>query len=64
MGCAGLGRAVCEQDAREVVFAALDHGVNVFDTADVYAGGTSEEILGRALAGARSTIQIATKFGG
>ena len=44
--------------------AALDHGINFFDTADVYGGRHSEEILGRALAGRdRASVVIATKFG-
>jgi aryl-alcohol dehydrogenase-like predicted oxidoreductase len=53
------------EDAGEcirMVHQALDAGVNVVDTADVYAFGQSEEILGRALAGRRDDVVLATKF--
>jgi aryl-alcohol dehydrogenase-like predicted oxidoreductase len=46
-----------------VVDAALDAGINFFDTADVYGAGQSEEFLGKALKGRRSKAIIATKFG-
>jgi aryl-alcohol dehydrogenase-like predicted oxidoreductase len=46
-----------------VVDAALDVGINFFDTADVYGTGQSEEYLGRALKGRRERAIIATKFG-
>jgi aryl-alcohol dehydrogenase-like predicted oxidoreductase len=46
-----------------VVNAALDAGINFFDTADSYANGKSEELLGRFLAGRRAEAIIATKFG-
>jgi aryl-alcohol dehydrogenase-like predicted oxidoreductase len=42
---------------------ALDHGVTLFDTADVYGAGHSEEVLGRGLVGHRDEAVIATKFG-
>jgi aryl-alcohol dehydrogenase-like predicted oxidoreductase len=45
------------------VDAALDSGINFFDTADVYGGGQSEEFLGKALKGRREKAIIATKFG-
>src|SRR5512132_3354492 len=41
----------------------LELGVTFFDTADVYGTGHSEEVLGRALAGARDEVVLATKFG-
>jgi len=47
-----------------VVDAALDAGINLFDTADIYGGTRSEEFLGRALRGRRDRALIATKFGG
>lgn len=50
--------------ADRMVGQALDAGINFFDTADVYAGGQSEEILGKALAGRRDQAIIATKVGG
>ncbi|UQX88143.1 aldo/keto reductase [Jatrophihabitans telluris] len=47
--------------ARRQIDLARDAGVNLFDTADVYSGGLSEEILGKALGGARDDVLIATK---
>ena len=46
-----------------MVAAAIDAGINFFDTADIYGGGQSEEYLGRALKGRRDKVLIATKFG-
>ena len=53
-----------ETIADRLVGQALDAGINFFDTADVYAGGQSEEILGRALSSRRDEVVIATKVGG
>jgi aryl-alcohol dehydrogenase-like predicted oxidoreductase len=53
-----------ETVADKLVGQALDAGINFFDTADVYARGQSEEILGRALASRRREVVIATKVGG
>lgn len=50
-------------DADAIVGRAVDAGVNFFDTADVYAAGESEEMLGRALASRRDDVVIATKAG-
>lgn len=47
--------------AREMVARALDMGINLFDTADMYAEGQSEEILGRALGRRRQDVVLATK---
>jgi aryl-alcohol dehydrogenase-like predicted oxidoreductase len=52
------------QGARRMVDIALDAGVNLFDTADIYSGGLSEEILGQALAGRRDEVVLATKVRG
>lgn len=49
--------------ANAMVGRALDAGINFFDTADAYAGGESETILGRALKGQRTEVVIATKVG-
>jgi aryl-alcohol dehydrogenase-like predicted oxidoreductase len=46
-----------------VIDAALDEGVTLIDTADIYGQGTSEEFIGRALEGRRDRVLIATKFG-
>ena len=52
-----------EQACREMVDGALAAGITLFDTADIYDFGTSEEILGRALAGRRDRVVVATKVG-
>jgi aryl-alcohol dehydrogenase-like predicted oxidoreductase len=49
------------QEATRLVDICLEAGVNFFDTADVYSQGASEEILGKAIAGRRSTVLISTK---
>ncbi len=55
-----------EQESRPFIKAALDAGINFFDTANVYSAGSSEEIVGRALAdmGNRDELVIATKVHG
>lgn len=63
MGCNNFGGRIDEQRSREVIDAALDVGVNFFDTADVYANGKSEELLGRYLGARRRNVIVATKFG-
>ena len=52
------------EDSIRVIHAALDAGVNFIDTADVYSAGESEEIVGKALAGRREQVVLATKFHG
>jgi aryl-alcohol dehydrogenase-like predicted oxidoreductase len=47
-----------------IIHAAIDRGVNFIDTADVYSAGESEEIVGRALAGRRDEVVLATKVHG
>jgi aryl-alcohol dehydrogenase-like predicted oxidoreductase len=64
LGCNNFGMRIEEDASRAVVDAALDAGVNHFDTADVYGGGKSEEFLGRALGTRRGDAVITTKFGG
>ena len=49
-------------DAIRVIHRALDAGINFVDTADVYSGGVSEEIVGEALQGRRDGVVLATKF--
>jgi aryl-alcohol dehydrogenase-like predicted oxidoreductase len=66
LGTMGLGGAYGPADEAEAVATiamALDQGVNLFDTADFYGAGISEEILGKALAGRRDHAVIATKTG-
>src|SRR3954454_24410354 len=56
------GSQVEEDAARDCVRAALDEGITTFDTADAYAGGSAEEVLGRALKGERRAgLEIFTK---
>ncbi|MGK5170161.1 aldo/keto reductase [Geodermatophilus sp. CPCC 205761] len=49
-------------DSVRIIHRALDAGINVVDTADVYSGGVSEEIVGEALEGRRDDVVLATKF--
>src|ERR1051326_5640468 len=63
IGCNNFGWRTDAAGATAVVDAALDTGINFFDTADVYGGGQSEEFLGKALKGRRGKAIIATKFG-
>ncbi len=63
VGTNNFGRRLDQAGARAVVDAALDHGINLFDTADIYGGGESERYLGAALRGRRDLALIATKFG-
>jgi len=64
LGCNNFGRRVDADGTQVVVDAALDAGINFFDTADVYGGGgVSEEYLGAALGSRRDDVLIATKFG-
>jgi len=48
-------------DAKKLIDICLEHGVNFFDTADVYSGGGSEEVLGEALKGRRDDVLLSTK---
>jgi aryl-alcohol dehydrogenase-like predicted oxidoreductase len=65
VGCNNFGMRIDETHSEEVINAALDQGINFFDTADMYADGKSEELIGRFLVGGghRSDVIIATKFG-
>jgi aryl-alcohol dehydrogenase-like predicted oxidoreductase len=63
LGCNNFGGRLDEKGTRVVVDAALDAGITLFDTADIYGGRRSEEFVGRALAGCRDDVVIATKFG-
>ncbi len=63
VGCNNFGARIDEARTREVIDAALEAGINFFDTADVYGGGKSEELLGRIIGSRRPRVVIATKFG-
>src|SRR4051794_37863639 len=64
LGCNNFGRRLDAAQTAVVVNAALDAGINFFDTADVYGAGQSEEYLGAALKTRRSEAVIATKYFG
>jgi aryl-alcohol dehydrogenase-like predicted oxidoreductase len=63
LGCNNFGIRLDQARTTRVVHAALAAGINFFDTADVYGGTKSEEFLGRAIEGRRSSVIIASKFG-
>jgi aryl-alcohol dehydrogenase-like predicted oxidoreductase len=63
IGCNNFGSRIDDKRTGEVIEAALDVGINFFDTADMYGNGRSEELLGRFLGDRRSDVIIATKFG-
>lgn len=58
-----FGRECDERASSEVVAAALECGINLFDTSDSYSEGRSEELLGRALGSHRDEVVLATKTG-
>jgi len=65
LGCNNFGGRIGLDETRAVVDAALELGVTLFDTADIYGnGGGSEELLGQVLEGRRDHVFLATKFGG
>jgi aryl-alcohol dehydrogenase-like predicted oxidoreductase len=63
LGCNNFGGRIDAAATRAVVDAALDAGINFFDTADIYGGTRSEELLGKALGSRRDEVIVATKFG-
>jgi aryl-alcohol dehydrogenase-like predicted oxidoreductase len=67
LGCMGLsfgmGPAVRKEEGIALIRAAVDRGVTLFDTAEVYGPFTNEELVGEALAPVRHQVVIATKFG-
>ncbi|OEJ34857.1 aldo/keto reductase [Streptomyces subrutilus] len=64
LGCNNFGRRLDAQATRAVIDAALDAGITLLDTADIYGGlGGSENHLGQALKGRRDQVVLATKFG-
>jgi aryl-alcohol dehydrogenase-like predicted oxidoreductase len=63
VGCNNFGRRIDEDRARKVVDAAFEVGATLFDTADLYGDGRSEEFLGEALGRRRDEAVIVSKFG-
>jgi aryl-alcohol dehydrogenase-like predicted oxidoreductase len=63
LGCNNFGRRLDADATKGVVDAAIDAGITLFDTAELYGDGLSEEYLGRALGDRRGDVVVATKFG-
>jgi aryl-alcohol dehydrogenase-like predicted oxidoreductase len=63
LGCNNFGMRIAQAEADTVVDAAIDLGINFFDTADMYGGEQSEVMLGKALGKRRPQHIVATKFG-
>lgn len=63
LGTNNFGGRIDYEQSLAVVDAALEEGIDLFDTADIYSQGTSEEFIGRALEGRRDRVLLATKFG-
>lgn len=63
LGCNNFGRRLDQEGTNAVVRQALDSGITLFDTADIYGQGASEEMLGLALGSERENVVVATKFG-
>ena len=61
LGCMSLGTEV--EPAINLIHEALDRGVNLLDTADLYDAGRNEEIVGKAIQGRRDQVILATKVG-
>lgn len=66
LGCMNFGAwgNPDHDESIKIIHAALDGGINFLDTANVYSGGESEEIVGKALKGKRDDVVLATKFHG
>jgi aryl-alcohol dehydrogenase-like predicted oxidoreductase len=65
LGCNNFGARMPDENVPDVVEAAIEAGITLFDTADVYGNcGGSETLLGKALGARRPEVIIATKFGG
>jgi 1-deoxyxylulose-5-phosphate synthase len=63
LGAVNFGELIDAQDVDRLVATALEHGISTFDTADAYALGNSERLLGQALRGNRARAVICTKVG-
>ncbi|MBI1197745.1 MAG: aldo/keto reductase [Phenylobacterium sp.] len=63
LGCNNFGMRIDAAQTDAVVNAAIDAGITLFDTADIYGGTQSEEFLGKALGKRRHEVVLATKFG-
>ena len=63
LGTNNFGGRIDYEQSKAVVDEAIEQGITLFDTADIYSQGTSEEFIGRALEGRCDAVFVATKFG-
>jgi len=66
LGCMGMSQSYGTPDDQEstaTIHHAIDRGITMLDTADMYGGGANEELVGRAIAKRRNEVIVATKFG-
>ena len=63
MSLSGVYGASSDDDGIALIQEALDHGITVLDTSDMYGFGHNEELVGKAIKGRRSEVVLATKFG-
>jgi aryl-alcohol dehydrogenase-like predicted oxidoreductase len=63
LGTNNFGGRIDYEQSKAVLDTAIEEGITLLDTADIYSQGTSEEFIGRALEGRRDRVLIATKFG-
>jgi aryl-alcohol dehydrogenase-like predicted oxidoreductase len=63
LGTNNFGARIDYEQSKAVLDEAIEQGITLVDTADIYSQGTSEEFIGRALEGRRDAVFVATKFG-
>jgi aryl-alcohol dehydrogenase-like predicted oxidoreductase len=63
LGTNNFGARIDYEESKAVLDEAIEQGITLVDTADIYSQGTSEEFIGRALEGRRDAVYVATKFG-
>ena len=63
LGTNNFGARIDYDESKAVLDEAIEQGITLVDTADIYSQGTSEEFIGRALEGRRDAVFVATKFG-
>src|SRR5579864_1239670 len=61
LGTAFFGKTIDELESTKVINLAIDSGINFIDTADIYANGKAERIVGKAIEGRREEVIVATK---
>ena len=63
LGTNNFGARIDYEESKAVLDEAIEQGITLVDTADIYGQGTSEDFIGRALEGRRDRVVLATKFG-